>query len=186
MIGAAGDGADAPTAGVRVKVWDPFVRLGHWALVASTLTAWLTHEGPPALHDRAGYLALGIVVLRVLWGFIGPPHSRFKDFVRGVEETIRYARAWLRGDAPHYLGHNPLGGWMILALLATIATTSVTGWLLTTDWFWGSAIVESLHAFSARFLLFLIVFHVGGVLLTSWRGGENLVAAMIHGKKRVR
>lgn len=88
MIGAAGDGADAPTAGVRVKVWDPFVRLGHWALVASTLTAWLTHEGPPALHDRAGYLALGIVVLRVLWGFIGPRTAALKISYAGWRRRL--------------------------------------------------------------------------------------------------
>lgn len=176
-------GAEAP-AEARIRVWDPLVRIGHWGLVLAVATAWLTHEGPAVLHDNAGYLALAIVVVRVLWGFLGPARARFADFVRGPRATLAYARALLAGSEPRFLGHNPLGGWMILALLSTVALAGVSGWLLTTDRFWGSEPVEAVHAGAANLLLLLIALHVAGVIFASLRHRENLVLAMITGRKR--
>ncbi len=176
-------GADVP-AGAEVPVWDPLVRIGHWALVLAVATTWLSHEGPAVLHDNAGYLALAIVLVRVLWGFSGPPRARFSDFVRGPRATLAYARALLAGSEPRFLGHNPLGAWMILALLSTVAVTGVSGWLLTTDTYWGSEPVEAAHEAAADLLLVLIALHVAGVILASLRHRENLVLAMITGRKR--
>ncbi len=175
--------AGTPTAPM-VRVWDPFVRSAHWTLVLCVGLAWLTREGPPRVHDLAGHAALAVVAVRILWGFVGPPHARFADFVRGPRATLRYARALLAGREPRFLGHNPLGGWMILALLSTVVATGLSGWLLTTDAFWGSQAMEALHDATADLLLLLIAGHVAGVVFTSRRHGENLVVAMITGRKR--
>ena len=167
-----------------VKVWDPIVRVAHWLLVAAITLAWLTRRGWGSWHEWIGYAALGLVVVRVTWGFFGSTAARFTDFVRSPVVTAAYARAmWARCE-PRFVGHNPLGGWMIIALLFNVAAVGVTGWLYTTDRFWGVEWVETLHAKLAEALLWLGGLHVVGVLLASYRHRENLIAAMVHGRKR--
>lgn len=168
----------------RVKVWDPMVRIGHWGLVISVTLAWLSRTGWGAWHERVGYATLAIVALRTVWGWIGPEHARFAEFVRGPSRTLAYAGQMTRRREPRYLGHNPLGGWMILVLLGTTALVGFTGWLYTTDRYWGIEWVEKLHRMLANGLLVLIALHVAGALYASHRHGENLIAAMIHGCKR--
>lgn len=163
-------------------VWDPLVRALHWGMVASVTVAWLVSEG--AVHDCAGYILLALVALRIVWGFVGPPHARFADFIRSHRSTLLYARLVIAGREPRYMGHNPLGGWMIVALLATALAAAISGWVYTTDAFWGVAWVERVHVFFAELLLVLAALHVAGVAFTSIRQRENLVAAMLHGKKR--
>jgi cytochrome b len=137
-----------------------------------------------AVHDCAGYILLALVALRIVWGFVGPPHARFADFIRSHRSTLVYARLVIAGREPRYMGHNPLGGWMIVALLATALAAAISGWVYTTDAFWGVAWVERVHVFFAELLLVLAALHVAGVAFTSIRHRENLVAAMLHGKKR--
>ena len=166
-----------------LKVWDPLVRLLHWGLVAGVTAAWLSREGWPALHDAAGHLVLGLVAVRAVWGLVGPGNARFRGFVRAPRATLAYLRAVLAGREPRHIGHNPLGGWMIVALLLASLAAGFSGWLYTTDAYWGVERVERLHALSADLLLVLAGLHVAGVLFTSARQRENLVAAMIHGRK---
>lgn len=168
----------------QVGVWDPAVRFLHWALVATVAAAWLTRHGGGAWHEWLGYASLAILTLRLAWGAIGSRHARFASFVRGPVATARYARDVLANRAPRFVGHNPLGAWMIVALIATVAAVDLTGWLYTTDRFWGLEWVEDLHEGVSNALLALIALHVAGVAFSSWRHGENLVAAMIHGRKR--
>ena len=105
-------------------------------------------------------------------------------FVFGWRTVVGYARRLLRLDPPHYVGHNPLGAWMILALLGTVLATCLTGVLFTTDRFWGVEWVEELHEGLATTVLVLAALHVAGVVVTSLRHREDLVGAMIHGAKR--
>lgn len=120
------------TAPVRhqIKVWDPLVRLFHWSLVAAFAIAWLTGDEESRLHEFAGYTVIGLVLFRVLWGFVGTKHARFRDFVRRPSTVLAYARDLLAGKARRYLGHNPLGGVMIIALLLSLLVTGVTGMAL--------------------------------------------------------
>lgn len=168
----------------RVRVWDALVRLSHWALVASVAGSWLTRHGGGRWHEWLGLAAGAIVAVRLVWGWIGTRHARFSEFVRGPSATLVYARALLAGTAPRHLGHNPLGGWMIVALLAVVAALSFTGWLFTTDRFWGEPWLDTLHGLLADGLLVLVTVHLLGVLHASFRHRENLIAAMIHGCKR--
>lgn len=171
-------------AGSTVKVWDALVRIGHWSLVLSVVLAWLTRHGWGRWHEWIGYASLAVVAVRIAWGWTGSRHARFEEFVRSPSVTLQYARQMLSSREPRYLGHNPLGAWMILALLLNVTLVGVSGWLYTTDRFWGVEWVETLHSTLANLLLILAAVHVLGALYASFRHRENLVAAMMHGRKR--
>jgi cytochrome b len=181
------NGAATPSVLPQQPVWTWPVRLLHWSLVASVTGAWFTREGMAMLHEVhiwLGYCALGIASARVALGFwSGNRYTRFAQFVQGRRPTLGYARAVLRHQAPRYLGHNPLGGWMVLALLGCVGALGFTGWLYTTDMFWGYGWLADLHMYLGWTLLALVALHVGGVLFTSWQHKENLVAAMASGRK---
>ena len=166
-----------------VRVWDPLQRLMHWSLVLAVAAAWLSTMVLFDSHEAAGWAALAIVLLRMLWGFVGSRYARFSEFVRSPHATLCYVRALRRHAEPHYVGHNPLGGWMVLALLGCVAGLGLTGWLYTTDALWGNAVVDYTHQTLAWLLLALIALHVAGVFFTGRRHRENLVAAMITGRK---
>ena len=170
--------------GSDLKVWDPLVRLIHWSMVASVAVAWLVTEG--RIHDAAGYALLALIAFRILWGFVGPDHARFASFVKTPRTVLQYTKQLYAGHEPRHIGHNPLGGWMIMALLATGLAASLSGWLYTTDAFWGLAWVERIHVFFAYLLLVLAALHIVGVVFTSFRQRENLIASMLHGRKRFR
>ncbi len=167
-----------------IQVWDPLVRIGHWLLALSIAIAWFTRAMAGSWHEWIGYVSLAIVAVRLAWGWIGPANARFAQFVRSPTATLHYGLQVLAGHEPRYVGHNPLGGWMIVALLLNTALVGFSGWLYTTDRFWGIEWVEVLHAWLTYSLLALIGAHVAGVLFSSWRHGENLPAAMVHGRKR--
>lgn len=165
-------------------VWDPLVRLFHWSLALSFAIAWLSAESWKDLHEWAGYSAALLISVRVLWGFYGSPYARFRQFVRKPGTVLSFARAMLRHDEPRYIGHNPAGGYMILGLIAMMAVTALSGWMYTLDAFWGEEWVENIHEAGATLLLIMVVAHVAGVLHASRQHRENLMKAMLTGKKR--
>jgi cytochrome b len=127
---------------------------------------------------------LSLVAFRLVWGLVGTRHARFTDFVPTSVGLLAYLRDLLTGEARRHLGHNPAGGAMILAFLAMVALTAGSGWLLITDRFWGSDWVEALHRGAAWLTLALVACHVTGVLVSSALHRENLVLAMLTGRKR--
>ena len=167
-----------------IAVWDRFVRLAHWTLAATVIGAWLTRHSAGRAHDWLGYAALIILAARLLWGIRGSHHARFRSFVRAPRATWRYAKQFLIHSEPRHVGHNPLGAWMIIALIVSVVSVSATGWLFTTDAYWGVEWVAELHEWLSDILVALVVLHVAGVVLASVRHRENLVAAMVHGRKR--
>ncbi|MGV7210764.1 cytochrome b/b6 domain-containing protein [Oxalobacteraceae bacterium A2-2] len=170
----------------RTRVWDLPVRLLHWALAACVLTAWFSSGEIRALHVWCGYGAAAIVALRLLWGWRGSRYARFSQFVRGPRATLAYARQVISGHEPRHLGHNPLGGWMVVALLSCVALQAVVGWAMDTDLLWGLAWPVRIHVAIGWTIIALVALHVAGVLFTSWRQRENLVAAMVSGDKETR
>jgi cytochrome b len=177
-----GAGGALPPA--TVKVWDPFVRVFHWSLASLFVFAYATGDEVERVHVATGYAIAGLLALRIMWGFIGPEHARFMNFVRPPREVLAYLRDMVRLRAPRHLGHNPAGGAMILALLVMLAATATTGYMMTTDAFWGSKWVEEVHEASANLTVGLIALHILGVLVASLEHGENLAKAMITGRKR--
>lgn len=166
------------------RVWDPLVRAFHWSLVTSFAIAWFTPGFSGNIHQWAGYAAASLVLMRLLWGVVGTPYARFSQFVRPPRAVLSYLRAILRGDEARHIGHNPAGGAMVLVLMAAMIATAGSGWMMTTDTYFGVDWVENLHSLFAHGLLALVLLHVGGVILASFRHRENLVAAMVSGQKR--
>lgn len=111
----------------KIPVWDPVVRIGHGLLIAGFATAYLTEGKPAWLHEWSGYGLAAVVALRIVWGFVGPRHARFSGFVVSPMAGLRYLRDLAMFRAPRHVGHSPAGGLMVLALLASLLTTSVTG-----------------------------------------------------------
>jgi cytochrome b len=185
MPAAAERGTEAGPSGrpAAVKVWDPFVRICHWSLVVLFALAWIT-EDFQSLHQPVGYALMVLVLLRIIWGFVGSRHARFADFVRSPAATFAYARDLLAGRAPHVRGHNPLAAAMILALLGMLIATGATGWMMTLDANRSAEWLEELHEGLASVTLALVGLHVLAVVIMSAVHGENLVRAMITGWKR--
>ncbi|MCG6863621.1 MAG: cytochrome b/b6 domain-containing protein [Chromatiaceae bacterium] len=179
-----------------IQVWDPALRLFHWTLAGSFLVAYVTEDDWQWLHVNAGYLIGILILLRLVWGFVGPRYARFSDFVRTPREVLAYARDAVRFRAPRYVGHNPAAGAMVVALLVCLMLTVLTGIALygATDFagplagLWrgevAADVLEEIHEAGANLTLFLVVLHLGGVLFTSREQGENLVKSMITGRKK--
>lgn len=171
------------TAG-DVRVWDPLVRLFHWLLVAAFITAWITGDELKSVHIYAGYTIIGLLAVRVLWGLFGSTHARFSDFVYHPATTLGYLADMVRLRARRYLGHNPAGGMMVLALIGMLSAITATGYMMTTDAYWGVQWVEEAHETLVNITLVLIGLHLAGVAFASFEHRENLVKAMITGRKR--
>lgn len=184
MDKAGGAKPPADAGAIQVRVWDPFVRIFHWSLVGLFVLAFATGDEIKRVHVAAGYVVAALVGLRILWGFVGSRHARFNAFVRGPAAVFAYGQAALSGRAPRFLGHNPAGGAMVVALLLLLAGISATGIMMTTDAYWGAEWLESLHEGLVYATVGLIGFHVSGVIFSSLAHRENLVKAMVTGRKR--
>ncbi len=167
-----------------VKVWDPLVRIFHWSLVVFFGIAWITSEGFDSIHAWTGYIAGGLIAFRLIWGLIGPRYARFSNFIKGPGTVIDYLKAMAAHKEKRYLGHNPAGGAMIVALLITVAITVWTGWEITQPQYAHSDLMKTLHAFITSVLMTLVIVHIGGVVLAGLRHKENLARSMVTGEKR--
>lgn len=162
-----------------VLVWDPFVRVFHWSLVLAYTLAWASAEEFGSLHEKAGYFILGLLGLRVAWGVIGSRHARFNNFVRSPVRALDYLRSLARPGPDRYLGHNPAAGWMIIALILSLAGCALSGVFMTGH----DDFLEALHEGLANLSLLLIVVHLAGVLMSSMAHRENLLVSMLTGRK---
>jgi cytochrome b len=180
-----------------VKAWDPLVRVFHWSLVFFFLLAFATEDDWMNLHVWAGYTVAMLVGFRLLWGIIGTRTARFPTFVKSPRAAMRHLGGMMSGKAPHYLGHNPAAAMMVVALLASIILVAFSGMVLIAaegqgplagTFFAGISgeAMEEVHEFFANFTLLLVFTHVGGVVVSSLLEGENLVKAMITGRKKAR
>jgi len=209
-----------------IAVWDPLVRIFHWSLVLTFIIAYATSEGGGEVHEISGYIVLALICVRVVWGFMGTEYARFRQFIYAPQQVLEYARSLRAGNPKHYLGHNPLGGWMVVALLLMLFVVTLSGLKLedikedkeaaraisTTasinipapvvtstntvatatggdddgdrntdsdeEKFW-----EEFHETATNIMLVLIALHILGVIISSRQHQENLVKAMVTGKK---
>ena len=178
------ESAQDGTRRAPILVWDLPVRVFHWLLALSFAGAWLSAESERwrDVHVMLGYTMAGLVAFRVVWGFVGSRHARFASFVRPPSAIARYVGSLWRGRPEHHAGHNPAGALAIVALLVLIGLTAATGWATFNDA--GGHFVEELHEAMANALLLLVGVHLAGVAVSCWLHRENLVGAMIHGRKR--
>lgn len=173
----------APTTH-SVKVWDPFVRIFHWSLVTCIVLNQLVLEAGETAHEWAGYTASALVMLRVVWGFVGSRHARFTDFFPTPQRLSRHLQALRQGQHPHYDGHNPLGALMMLALMALVLSLGLSGWLQTTDAYWGEEWLMELHEWLANGLLLAAGLHAVAAIVMGRIERTRLVRAMITGHKQ--
>lgn len=182
----------------NVLVWDFPTRLFHWLLVIFVVTSYVTGKiGGNAMqyHEWSGFTILTLLLFRLVWGFVGSRESRFVTFIQGPSAVVRYASTLLRSDSTHYLGHNPLGGWSIIALLFTLLVQAGTGlfandgiitegplfeWVgkATSDW------LTRIHKLNQEVIIVLVSIHVLAVLFYFFYKRENLVKPMITGFKQ--
>jgi len=169
----------------RTLVWDAPLRVFHWLLAASFAVAWLSSEGErwQLVHVTAGYTMAGLVAFRVVWGLVGTRHARFSDFVRSPWQAVDYLVTLAERRPQHHTGHNPAGGLAILALLLLTVLTAVTGWANYNEL--GAHWMEEVHEVLASTMLGLVGLHLAAVVVSSVLHRENLVTAMIHGRKPV-
>ena len=197
----------------EIKVWDILVRIFHWSLVIAFFIAYFTGEEENIWHIYAGYTVLGLISFRVIWGFIGTKYARFSNFIYSPSTALQYLKGLIMKHPKHYLGHNPAGGWMVILLLTSLFVVTVSGLkvyaieegkgplassseiaLVSESYansdeyeneeeheeeeFW-----EEIHEGATNFTLLLIFFHIIGVIVSSKYHKENLIKAMITGKK---
>lgn len=169
----------------RHPVWDPFIRLFHSALVAGFAANALFTDDESTLHEWVGYAVVGLIAARLIWGLIGPRHARFADFLPSPRAAMQQVQDIATGRHRVYLGHTPLGALMILNLLLTILLIGATGYMMTTNAFWGVEWVEEAHEVLVGWAEISILVHIAAVIWESFRTGVNLPQAMISGVKSV-
>lgn len=170
----------------KVKVWDIFVRLFHWSLVLCIVLNFFVLKDEETLHQVVGYVASSLVVLRVVWGFIGSRYARFADFFPTPSRLQRHVSALKEGRHPQYIGHNPLGALMIFGLMATVVGLGVTGWLQGTDAFFGEEWLQELHEALAYVLVIAAGMHALAAGVMGKLERVNLIKAMFTGSKEFR
>ena len=177
-----------------IKVWDPLLRVFHWSLALLFIIAFASEDGPDVIHIYAGYGISLLILFRLVWGIIGTRYARFSNFVYGKQAQKSYLKSLLSRKPEHYTGHNPAGGLMVFILLGALLMQCFLGMIMLAGEgegplansflsIFSNSLTESLHDALSHGLLFLVVIHLAGVLISSLLHRENLVRAMITGKK---
>ncbi len=182
-----------------ISVWDIPVRLFHWSLATSILMLFITAQiGGNAMewHKKIGYFVIGLILFRVVWGFVGSYHARFKNFVRAPATVIAYAKKLFKKDSTHYVGHNPMGGLSVVALIASVGFQTVTGLFSNDDILLEgpyanlvskafSDQMTKLHHLNSDFILILVGLHLCAIAFYTMFKKEQLIEAMLTGKKEM-
>ena len=181
-----------------VRVWDFPVRFFHWSLLAAVVFLFVSaNSGMQNVHMVLGYFLVFLLIFRIVWGFIGTQYARFTDFVKTPRVVLRYSKNVVKGGAERFIGHNPAGGIMVVALLLVLMALAVSGFILEAGLeyegpllgmldsmpeqrvFW----VQNLHEWLVDLLWVLVGLHLAGVVHASVQHQENLVKAMLTGRK---
>jgi cytochrome b len=167
----------------RHPVWDPLVRVFHWSLVILFALNALILDDESKWHIWVGYGVAGLIAFRIIWGLAGSRYARFRSFPPSISGALEQARDMTTGRVKQHIGHTPLGAWMIYNLLAALAAIAISGYLMTTNAFWGVEWVEEVHEAAVSWAEISIVAHIAAVIFESRRTGVNLPRAMVTGYK---
>jgi cytochrome b len=181
----------------RRLVWDLPLRIFHWVLVLSLLASYLTAKGGfeyRQYHFWLGYWMIGLILFRILWGFFGPRHARFVNFLPGPGRLARYLRTFHRRDSARSVGHNPAGGLMVLVMLLMVAAQAISGLFVTDDIAWAGpynpavsgALAGKLtwfHHLNFDVLIWVMALHIVAIAFYAVGKRHNLVSPMFHGHK---
>lgn len=185
---------------ISVGVWDLPTRLFHWLLFLAVVVSYTSSEEKGwlfAVHTASGYVVALLLLFRLVWGFVGSRHSRFANFVRGRRDVVDYAKRVAHLDPPRFVGHNPLGGWMVVALMTVLALTVLTGLfsaqedsaarglLFPLAAGYGDEGLGEIHEFLGNLVVILASVHVAAVFADWLLTRENLVVAMLTGRKQL-
>lgn len=183
------------------KLWDPLLRLFHWLLAGAVIVAWyLGKFGPNVMtwHFWAGYMVIGLLAFRLVWGLVGPRPARFTSLIHSPNATVGYLRHMFSRSPSHWPGHNPLGGLSVIAMLAMLAAQVSTGLISDPDDFINVGPLASYvssatrakavgwHEAGATIILVLVLLHVAMILFYRFWKKEDLISPMITGDKLVR
>jgi cytochrome b len=182
---------------LTIRAWDPLLRIFHWSLVFFFLIAFISGDDFLNLHAQAGYAITLLIMFRLFWGLAGTRLARFQTFVKSPSVVLAYFKGMTTFKVPHYLGHNPVAAVMVITLLFSLVLVSFSGMVIlasggqgplsaTIFSSWPAKWMEEIHEFFANFTLLLIFIHIAGVIFSSFLERENLVKAMITGRKKVR
>ena len=196
----------------EIRVWDPLVRIFHWSLVLAFSVAYLSGDEENNLHLYTGYVVFALIGFRILWGLVGTRFARFSNFVYSPGAVIKYIKDSVIGRPKHYIGHNPAGGAMIIALILSLTVVTYSGLKVyaieegagpLAQQYIDVSFIRSAHASEnkheehaeefweeihegfANFVLFLVIVHIAGVIIVGRLHDENLIKGMITGNKRV-
>jgi cytochrome b len=178
-------------------IWDLPLRLFHWLLVLSLCASWLTAELGfewTQVHFYLGYWTLGLLLFRIIWGFVGPKHARFSSFLKGPSTLVSYLKGAMTGTPTQMPGHNPVGGLMVIVMILLVGVQAVTGLFASDDIAWSgpySGAVSSstvskltaLHHQNFNFILAAAALHILAILFYWLVKKQNLVVPMITGLK---
>lgn len=195
---ASGEPERSRESGRLIRVWDLPTRLFHWLVVTLVLVSFVTGKIGGAwmpYHIWSGCAVLGLLMFRLVWGFVGGRHARFSAFVRAPGAVLRYARTLFQPAPPRHLGHNPLGGWSVLAMLLVLSVQAVTGLFANDDIFtegplypWVSKATSDwlthIHKLNQGVVLLLVGVHVMAILFYLIMKHENLIQPMFTGRKQ--
>ncbi|WP_140847004.1 cytochrome b/b6 domain-containing protein [Paracoccus sp. FO-3] len=185
----------------EVRLWDPLLRAFHWLLAFFVIAAWGLGQFGPArmtLHFWCGYVVAGLLVFRLVWGFVGPAPARFSHFVRGPGAVAGYLRGLMLREPSYWPGHNPMGALSVIAMLAVLAAQVSSGLISDPDDYINVGPLASYvsgatrskavgwHNLGANLILVLVLLHVAVILFYRYWKREDLVRPMITGRKQVR
>ncbi|RUO72956.1 cytochrome b/b6 domain-containing protein [Idiomarina ramblicola] len=168
-------------------IWDKFIRTFHWLLVLCFCLNYFFLEHGNNVHQIVGYTAAVLVLVRIVWGFIGPSNARFKNFIPSFSGIKSHFHELKKREVKQEQGHNPLGGLMVFSILALFLIQAVTGFLREeVDALYGDSFLTSLHSLSANIIFALAVIHIIAVFITAYFGKIELIRPMLTGKRRVK
>lgn len=172
-----------PSGTTSYRVWDPLVRVFHWALVTCVLANYFVTEAGETLHQWLGYGACALVTGRLVWGFVGTTHARFSDFWPTSRRVYGHICSLLSGNPTHYIGHSPLGAVMMLTLMVLVLLLGLTGWMQGLDQFFGDESIMEMHEVLSHAIIMLAGLHGMAAVILGHLEKTNLIKAMLTGVK---